>query len=214
MSSKHCLKKQRESRRNRLAIFKSTNVCLTDFDRDNRALFEAVNNQEYDKVLDLLQKGIDPCIADEHQRTPIHIASTKKNSAIVKILIDFGADIDAQDSLSNTPLHLACVTGRLDVASILLKSGANVFALDNSGITPMSLALSRLQIIMKDRVISSNTAKGEIIQLIIMLKEYLPRRNQSIADVSSLCEQLEKLNEPSREEVDAISNILLEKLQM
>lgn len=36
-------------------------------------------------VVDLLQSGVDPRIADKYGRTPLHVASTKMDAAIGKM---------------------------------------------------------------------------------------------------------------------------------
>ncbi|CAM2712343.1 unnamed protein product [Rotaria socialis] len=165
MSSSHCLGKVRDSRRDRVSIRRATVPDLANGSRETHVLFDAVNVQDYDRVLDLLQSGVDPCISDRYGRTPLHVASTKMNAAIAKALIDHGANFNAEDSLGNTPLHLACISSRLAIVGILLRAGANLSS-TKSRSTPLTIALSRLQSMMNEkRTIASPEIKAEIIEV-------------------------------------------------
>ncbi|CAF0734571.1 unnamed protein product [Adineta steineri] len=170
MSSSHCLGKSRDSRRERVSIRRATVPNLVNGNRETHSLIDSVSAQDYDRVLDLLQSGVDSCITDKYGRTPLHVASTKLNAAIAKALIDHGADVNAEDSFGNTPLHLACISGRLAIVGILLRAGATLSA-TKSRATPLTLALSRLQSMMNEkRTISSPNVKAEILELIRLLK--------------------------------------------
>ncbi|CAF0718118.1 unnamed protein product [Adineta steineri] len=170
MSSSHCLGKSRDSRRERVSVRRATVPNLVNGNRETHSLIDAVSAQDYDRVLDLLQSGVDSCITDKYGRTPLHVASTKLDAAIAKALIDHGADVNAEDSLGNTPLHLACISGRLAIVGVLLRAGATLSA-TKSRATPLTLALSRLQSMMNEkRTISSPNVKAEILELIRLLK--------------------------------------------
>ncbi|CAF3643437.1 unnamed protein product [Rotaria socialis] len=193
MSSSHCLGKVRDSRRDRVSIRRATVPDLANGSRETHVLFDAVNVQDYDRVLDLLQSGVDPCISDRYGRTPLHVASTKMNAAIAKALIDHGANFNAEDSLGNTPLHLACISSRLAIVGILLRAGANLSS-TKSRSTPLTIALSRLQSMMNEkRTIASPEIKAEIIELIHLLKSRALQKNET-SSISDLCKQLENLN--------------------
>ncbi|CAF1407174.1 unnamed protein product [Rotaria sp. Silwood1] len=186
MSSSHCLGKSRDSRRERVSIRRATVSNLANGSREIHSLIDAVNAQDYDRVLDLLQSDVDPRTADKYGRTPLHVASTKINAAIVKTLIDHGADVNAEDSLGNTPLHLACISSRLAIVGVLLRAGANLSS-TKSQTTPLTNALSRLQLMMNEkRTISSPDLKAEIIELIRLLKNRTLQTNEnnSISNLS------------------------------
>lgn len=64
-------------------------------------------------------------------------------SAIVEILLDSGAQMEAQsERTKDTALSLACSGGRLEVVEILLNHGANREHRNVSDYTPLSLAAS------------------------------------------------------------------------
>jgi hypothetical protein len=56
------------------------------------------------------------------------------------LLLDYGADINAQEQDLRSPLHLASWNNWLESASLLLERGADVHARDIDGRTPSGLA--------------------------------------------------------------------------
>lgn len=73
--------------------------------------------------------------------TPLHWASLGDQPAVVKMLIDKGADIRAVDIEGHTALHVASAGHNPEVVRILLDSGAEVNAKDSAGTTPLGWAL-------------------------------------------------------------------------
>ena len=82
---------------------------------------------------------------DDAHSTPLHLASSKESAHIVDLLIQHGADINAQNKDQSTPLHLAA-SSRLalegTIVRLLLRHGANVDAKDSEGRTPLEIAAS------------------------------------------------------------------------
>ncbi|XP_065353147.1 ankyrin repeat domain-containing protein 17 isoform X5 [Cloeon dipterum] len=74
--------------------------------------------------------------------TPLMEAASAGHADIVQLLIDNGADVNAQSSTGNTPLMYACAGGHLEVVEILLKSHANVEDHNENGHTPLMEAAS------------------------------------------------------------------------
>jgi len=68
-------------------------------------------------------------VADLEGRTALHTASSSGGTVMVKLLLDSGAQIDAQDREGYTPLHLAVMQERLEVVVHLVKMGADVNAM-------------------------------------------------------------------------------------
>ena len=78
-------------------------------------------------VVALLDAGADPQMRGFGGVSPLHAAALSGQSAIVGILVDRGAQIDALDNLGRTPLltYASGAAHNLDVLRILLKAGAN-----------------------------------------------------------------------------------------
>ncbi len=79
-------------------------------------------NDDYrDEMLRLLAGG-NPNNCDEFRCTALHMADSVELAAL---LLDAGANIDAQDNVDDTTLHLACDADNVPLARLLLERGAN-----------------------------------------------------------------------------------------
>lgn len=72
--------------------------------------------------------------------TALHEAAEHGHLAIINLLIDYGANINAKTRSGITPLHLATSANQLDAVKRLLIYGANVDARMSSGLTPLHWA--------------------------------------------------------------------------
>ena len=59
----------------------------------------------------------------------------------VKLLLELGANVDAEDKHGRTPLHADAGNGHEDIVKLMLESGANVHAQNNNGCMPLHLAV-------------------------------------------------------------------------
>ncbi|KAH9066250.1 ankyrin repeat-containing domain protein [Lactarius vividus] len=81
-------------------------------------------------------------------RTPLHDVSRGEyksqddGARVAQILLERGADVNAQDINRETPLHFASVSGRLEVARVLLNHGAIAKTVTYDSETPLH-AISR-----------------------------------------------------------------------
>jgi len=73
-------------------------------------------------------------------RTALHFAAGENAVDCARVLIESGAEIDAQDEDGLTPLHLAARAKALECVKILIQGGANANAIDKGGKTPLHLA--------------------------------------------------------------------------
>ncbi|KAM0425178.1 hypothetical protein ACHAPT_009495 [Fusarium lateritium] len=71
--------------------------------------------------------------------TDLILASYYGHRAVVKLLLEKGADIEAKD-YGRTPLSWAALEGHEAVVWLLLEKGADIEAKDNDGLTPLLLA--------------------------------------------------------------------------
>ena len=75
--------------------------------------------------------------------SPLYWASEAPNfndGSVIRLLLEHGADINAQDGLYGTPLHGASTFGRLETVRLLLEHGADVEVKDNDGKTALQVA--------------------------------------------------------------------------
>ena len=72
--------------------------------------------------------------------TALHAAASDNRTAIARVLLEHGADVNRQSSNGNTPLHLAAKWNRIETAKLLLASGADVTIRNENGETPQELA--------------------------------------------------------------------------
>ncbi|KAF3700563.1 Ankyrin repeat domain-containing protein 54 [Channa argus] len=173
-----------------------------------KRLREAANSNDIDTVRKLLQDDTDPCAADDKGRTALHFSSCNGNENIVQLLLSHGADPNQRDSLGNTPLHLAACTNHVPVITTLLRGGARVDALDRAGRTPLHLARSKLNILQEGESRSLETLRGEVTQIIQMLREYLNLMGQSEAKerLEHISTQLQQTR--TKEQVDEVTDLL------
>uniref|UniRef100_A0A8C1UJA1 Ankyrin repeat domain-containing protein 54 n=1 Tax=Cyprinus carpio TaxID=7962 RepID=A0A8C1UJA1_CYPCA len=173
-----------------------------------KRLREAANSNDIDTVRRLLEEDTDPCAADDKGRTALHFSSCNGNESIVQLLLSYGADPNQRDSLGNTPLHLAACTNHVPVITTLLRGGARVDALDRAGRTPLHLARSKLNILQEGDSRSLETLRGEVTQIIQMLREYLNVMGQSEEreKLEHISNQLQ--NTRTREQVDEVTDLL------
>jgi hypothetical protein len=65
-------------------------------------------------------------------RTPLHLASSRGHTDVVKLIVEKGARIDNRDNMDLTALHLACMNGHLGVVEVLLQNGGNLAGVTES----------------------------------------------------------------------------------
>lgn len=72
--------------------------------------------------------------------TPLHWMATIGDSGAIKMLVEAGAEVNAQDRAGNTALHCAVASRQVLAAKALLLLGANAFQENMEGITPGGLS--------------------------------------------------------------------------
>ncbi len=86
---------------------------------------------ETEIVRSLLEAGVDSNAAGGYDdRTAIHMAAENDHADTIKLLIEYGADVNRLSSDERAPLYSAIYKGFLETARVLLSSGAAVSSKD------------------------------------------------------------------------------------
>ncbi|XP_020168840.1 uncharacterized protein [Aegilops tauschii subsp. strangulata] len=89
---------------------------------------------------------VDVDAADDKGRTPLFYAVMSEKIAVVKCLLDHGADPDKADEAGLTPLHAAAGIGDCEMIKLLLAKGAYVDPIAEEIGTPLHLATKEQQV--------------------------------------------------------------------
>jgi len=84
-----------------------------------------------------LAQGSDPNEVDRDRRTPLILAAIDNLLEVAKLLLESGANVNAQDGLGNSALHYASQEYHCGMAKLLLDNGAIVDVQDKHGNTPL-----------------------------------------------------------------------------
>ncbi|KAJ7129531.1 ankyrin repeat-containing domain protein [Mycena epipterygia] len=77
-----------------------------------------------------------------HGKTALHFAALKGHEELVRMLCDFGADVDLSDNKGNTPLHYASSWGHIPIVQLLIERGCQFAAKNNEGFSASDYAYS------------------------------------------------------------------------
>ncbi len=116
------------------------------------ALHLAAAGYRVEIVQQLLAAGADPNATSNHRRSgPLHYAADgyvsgpewdeKRQVKTIRVLLEAGAEINAQDKNGAAPLHRAARTRCAAAVACLLKSRSNPLLKNKSGSTPFHLAV-------------------------------------------------------------------------
>ena len=107
---------------------------------DNTPLHIAVQNKDYNSVLQLINHKADVNSTNDSKKTPLHLTHEKD---IVSLLLNAKANVNAIDENKITPLHenMYCYS----VSEKLIAAKANINAQSNEGTTPLMIAVESEQ---------------------------------------------------------------------
>eukprot|EP00850_Spirogloea_muscicola_P015064 SM000112S24006 [mRNA] locus=s112:384290:390504:+ [translate_table: standard] len=111
-------------------------------------MWDAVKEADKRKALCLLAHGrtgedSSPSGGDELELkgcTLLHAACRLGDSAMVELLLQFGAAAGARDAMGRTPLHHAVLCSHNNIAKMLLYRGVSATIVDGAGKTPLEVA--------------------------------------------------------------------------
>jgi len=106
-----------------------------------KEIIKAAKSGNVAKVKELLATNATLVQArDKDGSTPLHCATWKGHQETVAVLLDGGADVNAENSNEHwgtTPLHAAAHANQAAIAQLLIEHGADLNARDLNGKTPM-----------------------------------------------------------------------------
>lgn len=120
-------------------------LFVTGCSNNEKAMVDAVKNNDLPKAESLLDKGVSPNLKAEDGKTILMLASYLGYTDMAELLIEKGADVNAKDKDGKTALMYAAEKGNVDIATLLLKKGADIDATDNSGKTALQIAIDNNQ---------------------------------------------------------------------
>jgi ankyrin repeat protein len=119
--------------------------AMEEREEATRKLFRAVSLNKIADVKELLEKGADPNILGTSEsvlseRFPIYVAATNKFPEVLRLLIQYKANVDAVSPGCGTALHGAISFQNKEAVKELLKRGADPNKVDQTGYTPLQNA--------------------------------------------------------------------------
>jgi len=102
-------------------------------------LLEAAARNDVDEVRRLLELGVSPDSTNEDGLTALHQCCIDDSEEMMKVLVDFDADVNSADSEQWTPLHAAATCGHLHLVKFLIEKGANLLAVNGDGNMPYDI---------------------------------------------------------------------------
>jgi ankyrin repeat protein len=98
-------------------------------DQLGKELIEAIKQEKFDRCKELIGLGANVNVLDSIKWSPLHWAALRSNTDIVKLLIDAGADLEAEDFNNMTPLAWVVnkhETAAAAVVKLLIDAGADL----------------------------------------------------------------------------------------
>ncbi|MDH4457977.1 MAG: ankyrin repeat domain-containing protein [Nevskia sp.] len=108
---------------------------------DQTPLIAAVSQNSVEAVSEVLRRGAKLDIVDKAGWSPLHFATYfSDQTAVMKLLLDAGANVNAQNDRGITALYFAAATGHEAQVKLLLARGADFKIASKTGWTPLRIA--------------------------------------------------------------------------
>ena len=98
---------------------------------------------DMDRVMSLIEIGVDIHSRDNNGYTALHYACIYGHTAVASLLLERGADIHSRDDRGRTALHFACTNSQKVTAILLIESKADIYIKSNDGKTPLDIMPSQ-----------------------------------------------------------------------
>jgi ankyrin repeat protein len=130
---------------NQLVRVQHADVNAPNYNCHTPLIISILNNQiESVRLLCKLGADVNYTADKIHGYCPLHFAAEQDNGDIIKLLIEYGASLNAQTFTGCTPLHLSAMNGNLDATRWLCLNGVNVNISEfYNSYTPLHYAMVR-----------------------------------------------------------------------
>ncbi|XP_070185256.1 ankyrin repeat and KH domain-containing protein 1-like isoform X2 [Littorina saxatilis] len=101
---------------------------------------------------------------DRQKHTPLLRAcrSNKERIDKVKLLLDRGANVNAENEQGVTPLHVSCLLGDMELLDVLVQHGGAVDTRDEKGDTPLHKACFEGHVLLVSRLLEEGADVNEV----------------------------------------------------
>ncbi|ORX53412.1 ankyrin, partial [Piromyces finnis] len=134
-------------------------ITVRDINLISTVDYAVVNNRVSDAKYFLINGANPNCQYNELDLLKYVILKNWLN--MVRLLINFGADIERKDKHFNTPLSCAVRAGSIDILKELVQAGVNLKSRDENGYTPLIYAVKRNSLVMINYLISKGVDINE-----------------------------------------------------
>ncbi|WP_374754733.1 ankyrin repeat domain-containing protein [Dyadobacter koreensis] len=90
-----------------------------------QSIFQAVEQNNIHKIKEYIEQKKDLEIRNIKDETPLMSATYKNSLPVVTLLIDAGANVNAQDNILNSPFLYAGASGFTEIVRLCVKNGAD-----------------------------------------------------------------------------------------
>ena len=127
---------------------RAKDLCVFEVPRDGTAMHVAARTGNCHLLRHFISLGacVNARIIEGHVVAgfrPLHAAAKYGQLEMVKLLLDSGAEIDAQEADGQTALHVACLHSKTDVVEYLAEQGADINMPDNVSQYPLHSSILR-----------------------------------------------------------------------
>ncbi|XP_078736305.1 unconventional myosin-XVI-like, partial [Lampetra fluviatilis] len=165
-------------------------------------LHDAILQHDDKEVLKLLKVSFNPNAKNLNGNSLLHTSARSNNVLAAELLLERGADVNAQDDDSWTPLHAAAACDHADVLLLLLLAGANVLLQDVDGNVALDYTHEGTQ--CRHLLLRHLEENGVDVGALRQLRNQRPL--SMLADVTKLVASGSCVNLPNEEGVTLVSD--------
>ena len=128
-------------------FFLSNALAIDDSDIFLESVFfTAVKKSDYDKVIEMFEKGVSPNLIDTDKMSPLAYSLGNDDEKMFKLLLKNDADISRNILNKTSLLTFYIKSQKSKLLKLLVLNGADVNSQDRIGMTPMMHAIENLNI--------------------------------------------------------------------